>query len=188
MGLTGRDDSCCAYDPYYCPRYSPWNYDFDMSGPSRQRYLEELKKKVREGYRNPDILFATKEPSFFPTGECQVLMLADENRYEFPPYADESSQNAAEYFKRFFYEDERHRAEEGLVFNSCRLLNSQRRIRTLSECGRYEDYFVVEIPGRISCADVSLGNEAISRFVEAFKKTYRKRSESDNRSGDVRQK
>lgn len=138
--------------------------------------MEDLIKKVREGYRSPDILLAIKEPSGSRVEECQVLMLADKHRYEFPSYINESSQNAAEYFKRF-YEDERLCAEAEFVF---RPINRQGRLRTLAECGRYEDYFVVEIPGRFKCEDVRLANEAISRFVEAFKKTYMKRGESDN--------
>lgn len=170
LGLTGRDDSCCSYDPYYSPHYNPDVFDFEMSSPGRQQYLEDLKKKIKEDCE-PGIILATKEITYSLeySGKCQVLMLVNKNIYKIPPH----SQNADEYFKRFYNEIRRENADRRdyicLIYRK-----KQGRIRTLSECGRYEDYFVVEIPGEFKCTDVSFENKAIRQIVEHFKKRYMK--------------
>lgn len=169
LGLTGRGDSCCSYDPYYCPRYNPDVFDFDI--PSRQKYWEDLKKKIEEDFKSPGIILATKEITYSLeySGKCQVLMLVNKNIYKVPPY----SQNADEYFKRFYSEIRRKNADRRdyicLIYRK-----KQGRLRTLSECGRYEDYFVVEIPGEFKCTDVSFKNKTIRQIVEHFKKRYMK--------------
>lgn len=169
LGLTGRGDSCCSYDPYYCPRYNPDVFDFDI--PSRQKYWEDLKKKIEEDFKSPGIILATKEITYSLeySGKCQVLMLVNKNIYKVPPY----SQNADEYFKRFYSEIRRENADRRdyicLIYRK-----KQGRLRTLSECGRYEDYFVVEIPGEFKCTDVSFKNKTIRQIVEHFKKRYMK--------------
>ena len=169
LGLTGRGDSCCSYDPYYCPRYNPDVFDFDI--PSRQKYWEDLKKKIEEDFKSPGIILATKEITYSLeySGKCQVLMLVNKNIYKVPPY----SQNADEYFKRFYSEIRRENADRRdyicLIYRK-----TQGRLRTLSECGRYEDYFVVEIPGEFKCTDVSFKNKTIRQIVEHFKKRYMK--------------
>ena len=171
LGLTGRGDSCCSYDPYYCPRYNPDVFDFEMSSPSRQKYWEDLKKKIEEDFKSPGIILATKEITYSLeySGKCQVLMLVNKNIYKVPPY----SQNADEYFKRFYSEIRRENADRRdyicLIYRK-----KQGRLRTLSECGRYEDYFVVEIPGEFKCTDVSFKNKTIRQIVEHFKKRYMK--------------
>ena len=55
-----------------------------------------------------------------------------------------------------------------------RTVTLKRRLRTLSECGRYEDYFVVTIPGKFEREKVGMKNEKIKLFVENFRKKYRK--------------
>lgn len=168
LGLTGRGDSCCSYDPYYCPRYNPDVFDFEMSSPSRQKYLEDLKRKIKE--ESPGIILATKEITYSLeySGKCQVLMLVNKNIYKIPPY----SQNADEYFKHFYNEMRKKDTDGDLIYFIYR--KRQGRLRTLSECGRYEDYFVVEIPGEFKCTDVSFGNKTIRQIVEHFKKRYMK--------------
>lgn len=169
LGLTGRDDSCCAYDPYYSPHYSPNVFDFEI--PSRREYLEELKKKIKEDFQSPGIILATKEITYSLeySGKCQVLMLVNKNIYKIPPY----SQNADEYFKHFYNEIRRENADRRddicLIYRK-----KQGRLRTLSKCGKYEDYFVVEIPGAFHCTDVSFENKSIRQIVEHFKKRYMK--------------
>lgn len=169
LGLTGRDDSCCSYDPYYSPRYNPDAFDFEMSSPSRQKYLEDLKRKIKEDI--PGIILATKEITYSweYSGKCQVLMLVNKNIYKIPPY----SQNAGEYFKRFYNEIRQENADRRDYI--CLIYREKHgRLRTLSECGRYEDYFVVEIPGAFHCTDVSFENKTIKQIVEHFKKRYMK--------------
>ena len=94
LGLAGRNDSCCSYDPYYSPHYNPDVFDFEMPSPSRQQYSEELKKKIKEDFQIPGIILVTKETTYSWTysGKCQVLMLANKNIYKIPPH----SQNADE--------------------------------------------------------------------------------------------
>lgn len=88
-------------------------------------------------------------------------MMANKNVYEMPPHIDVNSQNADKYFKRFH--DEMRHAKD-----------IQGRIHTLSECRRYEEYFVVELPETFDCTAVSLENKKIKQFVEEFKIKYRK--------------
>ena len=168
LGLTGRGDSCCSYDPYYCPRYNPDVFDFDI--PSRQKYWEDLKKKIEEDFKSPGIILATKEITYSLeySGKCQVLMLVNKNIYKVPPY----SQNADEYFKHFYNEMRKKDTDGDLIYFIYR--KRQGRLRTLSECGRYEDYFVVEILGEFNCTDVSFENKTIRQIVEHFKKRYMK--------------
>ena len=169
LGLAGRDDSCCSYDPYYSPRYNPNIFDFEI--PSRQEYLEGLKKKIKEDFKSPGIILATKEITYSLgySGKCQVLMLVNKNIYKIPPY----SQNADEYFKHFYNEIRQENADRRRYIYRI-YQEKQGRLRTLSECGRYEDYFVVEIPGEFQCTDVSFKNKTIRKIVEHFKKRYMK--------------
>ena len=171
LGLAGREDSNCSYDSYYSPRYNPDVFDFEMSRFSRQEYLENLKKKIKEDFQSPGIILATKEITYSLgySGKCQVLMLVNKNIYKIPPY----SQNADEYFKHFYNEIRQENADRRHYIYRI-YQKKQGRLRTLSECGRYEDYFVVEIPGAYDCTDVSFGNKAIRQIVEHFKKRYMK--------------
>lgn len=162
LGLVGRLTRTFDYDPYYYKRNS-----------SRKEYLESLKKKVSENYQSPDIIFAIQETKtgmladlMEYSGKCQVLMLANKNFYDTPLLIAETImspylKNADEYFKYFYKLMEHAQGIEG-------------RLRTLSECGKYEDYFVVEIPGEFEYREVGMGNETIKQFVEDFKKKYRK--------------
>lgn len=164
LKLVGRDDSACNYDPYY----------YYKQNNTRKEYLECLRKKVAENYQSLDIILAIKEMqdrighSIRYRNSFQVLMLANRNIYEAPihSHACESiisllSQDASAYFRNFH--NFRRRAH-----------NLKRRLRTLSECGRYEDYFVVTIPGKFEREKVGMKNEKIKLFVENFRKKYRK--------------
>lgn len=45
-----------------------------------------------------------------------------------------------------------------------------RRLYTLAECGRYEDYRVVQVPGEFQFSDVEMGtDERLNEFIETFK-------------------
>ena len=169
------------HDPYYCPRYSPYvdsywdpdHWDFNDKEKSEKYYIEDLKKQIKEGSYScqssggTDIILAIKEFMGGPacccpikySGRCQVIMLVNKNIYEIPPHTSESSLNAKKYFKQFYDE---------IIFDA------EKRLLTLSKCGRYEDYFVVELPGGFECRKVSMENEKIKLFVENFKKNYKK--------------
>ncbi len=50
-----------------------------------------------------------------------------------------------------------------------------RRLYTLTECGRYEDYRVVQVPGEFQFSDVEAGtDERLNKFIEDFKRKYKK--------------
>ena len=181
-----------SLDPYYCPRYSPYEnpndelfdradelYDEIIKITNRSEYKNGLKKKIKEGtlikervpikkeYQSPDVILAIKETkggvaySWKYSGKGQILILANKNIYKIPPHIDEISRSADKYFE-CFYDVMRH------------AMDMQGRLLTFSECRRYEDYFVLEVPGTFECAKVSIENKIIKRFVEKFKEKYRK--------------
>lgn len=88
-------------------------------------------------------------------------MMANKNVYELPPHIDEYSQSADKYFKHF-YNDMRSSYD------------IQGRIHTLSECRRYEDYFVVELPETFDCTAVNMDNKIIKQFIDDFQMKYKK--------------
>lgn len=50
-----------------------------------------------------------------------------------------------------------------------------RRLYTLTECGRYEDYFIVQVPGEFQFPDVEAGtDEQLNEFIADFKRKYKK--------------
>lgn len=140
--------------------------------------MGNLKNKVAENYQSPDIILAIQETKYGMlaklmeySGYCQVLVLVKKNIYTIPSYTDESVislylKNADEYFKHF----------RNLI--SC-IRGIEGRLYTLSECNRYDDYFVVKIPGEFERQEVSMENEKIKQFVEDFKKKYSKNTELD---------
>lgn len=69
--------------------------------------------------------------------------------------------NADEYFRQFYR-----------MIHSTNGLDG--RLCTHSECGKYEDYFIVHIPGEFKYHEVNMQNEKIKLFVEEFKKNNRK--------------
>lgn len=50
-----------------------------------------------------------------------------------------------------------------------------RRLYTLTECGHYEDYRIVQVPGEYRFEDVEAGtDERLNEFIEDFKRRYKK--------------
>ena len=163
LGLIGREYSVCYYDPYY--------YDNDNENCSRKSYLAYLKIKVAQNYQSPDIILATKEfkndMCIEYSAPCQVLVLANKNIYNPPVNNDEVktilqlSINADEYFRQFYR-----------TIHSINGLDG--RLCTHSECGKYEDYFIVHIPGEFKYHEVNMQNEKIKLFIEEFQKKNKK--------------
>lgn len=160
LGLTGRLSGMLDYDPYYFKRNS-----------NRTEYLECLRKKVAESYRSPDLILAIQESSpdnslVSSDHHIKVLLLANRYLYENPTHTKESrlplfSDNAKKYFEfttNFFAHA---KGIEG-------------RLYTLSECSRYEDYFVVIIPGNFRWNEVSMSNKTVKQFIDDFEEKYRK--------------
>ena len=50
-----------------------------------------------------------------------------------------------------------------------------RSLYTLTECGRYEDYFIVQVPSEFQFPDVEAGtDEQLNEFIADFKRKYKK--------------
>lgn len=50
-----------------------------------------------------------------------------------------------------------------------------RRLYTLSECGNYDNYFIVQVPGEFSFAEVEAGiDERLNGFIADFQRKYKK--------------
>lgn len=53
--------------------------------------------------------------------------------------------------------------------------NYFRRLYTLAECGNYDNYFIVQIPGEFQFSDVEAGtDERLNKFIADFKRKYKK--------------
>ena len=155
-------------DPYYHPYYNPYEKsDWEFNEEEQKKFKEYFINKIKEYYQSPDIILARKETkggiaySWEYSGKCRVLMMANKNVYELPPHIDEYSQSADKYFKHF-YNDMRSSYD------------IQGRIHTLSECRRYEDYFVVEFPETFDCTAVNMDNKIIKQFIDDFQMKYKK--------------
>lgn len=160
LGLTGRLSGILDYDPYYFKRNS-----------NRKEYLACLRKKVTENYQSPDLIIAIEESSpdnslLSSDYHTTVLLLANRYLYEYSSHTKELklplfSDNAKTFFKFTTYFFSHAKGIEG-------------RLYTLTECCRYEDYFIVTIPGNFNESEVNMLNETIKRFIDNFKKRYRK--------------
>ena len=50
-----------------------------------------------------------------------------------------------------------------------------RRLYTLTECGNYDNYFIVQVPGEFQFSEVEAGtDEQLNEFIEDFKRKYKK--------------
>lgn len=161
LGLIGRTEKALNYDPYFMKKNS-----------SREEYLNDLRKKVAQIYQSPSLILATEEfeahgvcPPHY-SGDCLALVLVHIDYYKLPPdylyclgFVTESRAN--KYFDSFYH----------LI--GC-MIDTIGRLTTLSECGRYEDYFVVKIPGKFKKHEVCLTNKRIKQFVNEFKEKYGK--------------
>lgn len=157
LGLYGRNNKALHYDPYYY-KNKDWN---------RKGYLENLKKKLENNYKSPHIILVTQESEgglgcMGYSGDCQVLILAHQDYYTMPQNEKHPfGRSASLYFRAF---DRFHKNVPDTIA----------RLRTLSECGDYEKYFVKLVPGKFKTREVCLENERIKLFIENFKKNYKK--------------
>ena len=53
-----------------------------------------------------------------------------------------------------------------------------RRLYTLTECGDYDNYSIVQMPGEFQFSEVEAGtDERLNVFIEDFKRKYKKREQ-----------
>lgn len=160
LGLEYRSDECLYYDPHY----------YKNSGCCRQDYYNALKHKLATGYKSPDIILVIEKvferheayPSIHIKGDIQhpeysVYIMADKDLYNVP---DNAPQTTSRVYCRM-----------ATTFTSGPLIPHP---ITMSECGRYGDYFVVPVPGRYQLHEISVENENIKSFIEEFKRNYKK--------------
>lgn len=162
LEITGRNKTALNYDPYYCKKNN-----------NREEYLADLRKKVAENYQSPDLILVTREfeshgvcaPQLC-SDDCLVLVLAHIDYYQKPSATQHTfgftiEPRADEYFNSFYQ----------LI--NC-MIDTVGKLTTLSECGKYENYFVVKIPGKFKYDEVNLTNERIKTFIGEFKRKYGK--------------
>lgn len=172
LGLAERDDSYTNYDRLYIGN-EQWG---------REGYLADLKKKVALGYRSPDRILMIKEAKggicapLFGYGDCQVLLLLHKDCYNVQDCVP-VEKNSLKYIGMDVKEpgklpraDHYVKATYGMMYHS---IDYAVRLRTLSECGNYQDYYVYEVPGNFDYQRLIQGKcEDLKTFIEDFDKKY----------------
>lgn len=219
LGLGKREDAS-FYDSYYYK---------NPKRRKREEYLEDLKRKVADGYTSPDIIVAVEcydplyferlywkrkekravygrngdwgDPIFglgdyddkegddtFADKKCYVTLLVRESRYDIPenPIIRHKDVVKDEYIgqvalqeeaRRYVYGFERYMKYFGFHISQMTEPHESyfRRLYTLAECGRYEDYFIVQVPGEFQFSEVESGtDERLNEFITDFKRKYKK--------------
>lgn len=164
LGLQGRLFPI-HYDPFYYKNPKPeepyiYRDVIDNAGPTtleRIAYYKDLRRKVKSSFSSADIIVAVNVNNadfIYKTKECNVLLFVRNECYACPDEA-----KPAERVLHGEYEDE---------------------IRTLAECGPYQDYFVVKVPGRFNyLAVVENKEERLSKYIDDFKQKYKKPVQKD---------
>ena len=135
LGLIGRTEKALNYDTYFMKKNS-----------SREEYLNDLRKKVTENYKSPDLILAIEEvmsgeiclPCY--SGNYSALVLAHTDHYEMPHkplycLGFIAEPRADKYFSSFY------RLIDWMM-------NTIGQLNTLSKCGRHKDHFIWKIPGK----------------------------------------
>ncbi len=165
LGLVNRDEDICHYDPYF----------YKNEPNTREGYLEELKEKVRMGYVSPDIIMAIGRSKRMKNYE--VVFLVRKSAYNQPEYACEFSSYFPFYhpskinyskmmcmFTHILDEDYDDEKEE----------RRRKYFHTISaECGRYDEYFVIAVPGEYP-EEEAANSERLQTFIEEFTKENKK--------------
>lgn len=155
LGLHGRGEKALHYDPYY----------YKKKDRERKDYLNDLKIKLEKGYQSPDIIIVMKETasgleaSCFQ-GDCEVLVLIHKDYYNLPEDNEAAASvlgDADMYFRLF-----ESFSKYAMDFSG--------QLRTLSECGQYEDYYIVRMSGKFKCHEVIAGGYGAEDFINKFKR------------------
>lgn len=124
----------------------------------------------------------------FADKKCYVTLLVRESRYGMPenPLIRHRDVVKDECFGQVALQGEAHKYVYGFErymkyfgFYISQMTEPHesyfRRLYTLAECGRYEDYRVVQVPGEYLFADVEAGtDERLNEFIADFKRKYKK--------------
>lgn len=129
-----------------------------------------------------------KETDIFSDKKCYVTLLVRESRYDMPeePLVRHRDAVKDEYIGLQALQGKAHQYVSGFegymkyyAFHPSQMTEPHesyfRRLYTLTECGRYEDYCVVQVPGEFQFSDVETGvDERLNEFIEDFKRKYKK--------------
>ena len=163
LGLHNRSDSAIYYDSFYYNnprrRIPDAIYGHLTTQAERETYLKNLKDKVENGYRSPDVVIAVEveydygwEP--YIKDKCHAFLFMSYDCYDSP--------EGAKSVERTFLFSPFGRYYEG-------------EIRTLAECAPYSNYFIVPVPGRFSYqAVIENKEERLQQFIDDIKRTYKK--------------
>ena len=148
LGLIGRDNKALYYDPHY----------YRNRNKNRNDYLVDLKKKVDCNYNSPDIITVIVESTFDSSifdkdSECSTLIMVHEDYYNVP-------------------QKKNWRADIYFSFNV--LSSTFNILSTLSECGKYSNYYVIAVPGNYQRKEVICGTGKFAKVINDFKKVYKK--------------
>ena len=148
LGLIGRDNKALYYDPHY----------YRNRNENRNDYLVDLKRKVDCNYNSPDIITVIVEStfgysSFDEDSECSTLIMVHEDYYNVP-------------------QKKNWRADIYFSFNV--LSSTFNILSTLSECGKYSNYYVISIPGKYQHKEVICGTGKFAKVINDFKKVNKK--------------
>lgn len=152
-----------SYDPYFYKRKER----------NSEAYLNSLRNKIKSSYKAPDIIIAIEHPCYLVDNpESDVMLLLHKNYYNIPQniYREKKvpfksnifPQEATAYFKSDFRK----------CFSE--FPDDYDELETLSECGRYEDYYIIPIPGKFPYDEVLDGSDKVEMFIDDFKKKYKK--------------
>lgn len=179
LGLAERDDSYMNYNPLY----------MGNKHRGREGYLADLKKKVASRYKTPDLIMMIEETKggicapMFSYGDCRVLLLLHKDCYNVQDCAP-VGKYSLEYVRMNVEEPgELPRADRYVkaTYSRMRHINDYAvRLRTLSECGSYQDYYVHAVPGKFQFSKVEAGtDERLNEYIEEFKRKYKKEENNE---------
>ena len=182
LGLHGRDDKALYYDPCY----------YKNKNRKRKGYLNDLKTKLEKDYKSPDIIIGIRDYGFEEDEDCDVLILVHKKSYDIPKLRNQERCIISEYhYPLLGARDSMSLNQDYYNLNlkdcvyvlDCADLspiklflggfrNLLGRLRTLSECGRYEDYYIVHVPGKFQRNEVIAGSRRVDDFINKFKQEY----------------
>lgn len=148
LGLIGRDNKALYYDPHY----------YKNQNENRNDYSVDLRRKVDDNYNSPDIITVIVESTFDSSifsenSECSTLIMVHEDYYNVP-------------------QKKNWRAD---IYFSLNVLSSTFNIlSTLSECGKYSNYYVISVPGKYQRKEVICGTGKFAKFINKFKNSNKK--------------
>lgn len=128
------------------------------------------------------------EPSAPADKDCFVVLLVHKDYYRVPENALIRHKETidSEYLGAFSFSDDAslyvnsfNNYMNHFAFHPSQMTepvrNYFRRLYTLTECGNYDNYFIVQVPGEFQFSDVEVGtDERLNKFIADFKRKYKK--------------